>query len=120
MIRLRDVLADVEYAENGCWLYTGARNKEGYGVIYDPDRGHPIFVHRWAYWHYHGRIPDGHTIDHECHTRDLWCPGGRHDSHRRCFNPADLAAVTNLENVRRRNERGKRRALKPLDPAAFV
>lgn len=102
MIRPRDVLSHVEYAESGCWLWTGARNRTGYGWLQDPDTGIHVPVHRWAYRYYVGPIPHGLSIDHRCHTFDLACSGGNHDPHRRCFNPDDLEAVTHAENQRRR------------------
>lgn len=105
MIRAADLMCHVEYAENGCWLWNGERNEDGYGLIRDPTFRRPQFVHIVAYRLWVGPILPGWEVDHRCHTFDLACPGGKHDDHRRCFHPDDLEAVTHAENTRRRDAR---------------
>ena len=80
---------------NGCHRWTGARGPDGYGIISIREPGQPRRnkgVHRVAYEHYVGPIPEGFTIDHVaakgCQYRD-------------CFNPEHLEAVTMGENIRR-------------------
>jgi hypothetical protein len=68
--------------EEGCWEWTGARAKTGYGVL------NPHFAHRYSYTLHAGPIPERLVIDHLCRNPP-------------CVNPAHLEAVTNRENVRR-------------------
>lgn len=87
---------------NGCWLWTGLHGtRDGYGK-FQPSPGQPkVMAHRWAYEVYVGPIPEGHQIDHKCHSEDADCPGGPGCPHRRCVNPAHLEAVTASENTMR-------------------
>jgi hypothetical protein len=85
----------------GCWLWTGGTNAEGYGIIIR-NGDERLRVHRVSYEiHYSAAIPDGHDLDHVCHTRDPLCVGGPACRHRRCINPLHLEPVTRAENVRR-------------------
>lgn len=74
------------HADLGCWLWTGATLKGGYGLFFAD--GRKILAHRWSYQEYVGPIPDGLYIDHLCETRN-------------CVNPTHLEAVTNRQNVLR-------------------
>lgn len=75
-----------EIMPDGCWLWTGAVHKTGYG-LFNPGEG-VVRAHRWSYEHYRGPIPNGLHIDHLCRVR-------------RCVNPDHLEAVTQAENNRR-------------------
>lgn len=83
-------------APDECWPWLGQINGDGYGLVtwnYVVGR-----AHRKAYELTYGPIAEGLTIDHLCHDRDCLvvpCP------HRRCCNPAHLAAVSREENVMR-------------------
>lgn len=50
---------------DGHWIWTGAKNK-GYGV-FNVD-GQMMGVHRWAYLHFVGPIPEDYVPDHLCRT----------------------------------------------------
>lgn len=94
---------------NGCWMWTGEGNNDGYGM-FRPSPGQPRYMtHRWAYENLVGPIPDGMQVDHKCHTNDIACPGGRDCAHRRCCNPEHLEVVTASENTTRQRHhyRGK-------------
>jgi len=67
---------------NGCWLWQGRVNADGYGIYSGKS------AHRLAFALLGGDIPDGTEIDHLCRTRN-------------CVNPKHMEAVTHLENVRR-------------------
>lgn len=93
---------------SGCWLWDGARNNRGYGVVADGAGGSTV-AHRAAWEAEHGEIPDGAQIDHLCHNADQDCPGGVTCKHRRCINTAHLEAVTASQNMRRAIRSRRRR-----------
>lgn len=85
-----------------CWLWTGGTNR-GYGIFTVKRNIEQVYVHVYAYRLLIGPIPEGHEIDHLCHTNDPSCTHqGEACTHRRCVNPAHLEAVTKAENMRRR------------------
>lgn len=67
-----------------CWLWSGAKNAGGYGLIYV--NGRMVRAHRLAWELYRGPIPDGMQIDHRCRARP-------------CVNPEHLRTVTLVQNV---------------------
>jgi hypothetical protein len=89
--RLRMLLAGIEKApgRNGCWLWSGAGNKDGYSCAFD--KGEQVYriVYEWMV----GPIPDGYELDHLCRV-----PA--------CVNPHHLEPVTHGENGRRARSAG--------------
>lgn len=77
----------VEETPDGCWLWTAATDKDGYGVFVGAPYG-TSSAHRIAYRFVVGLIPAGLTIDHLCRTLT-------------CINPAHLEPVSNRENILR-------------------
>lgn len=77
---------------NGCWIWQGKPDPGGYGHF--GFEGLVLYVHRVAYEHYIGPIPDALTIDHLCQVR-------------LCINPEHLEPVTAAENARRVHARRK-------------
>ena len=86
----------METQPNGCIYYTGEINRQGYGRL-GFENG--TLAHRAAYEHFVGPIPEGLTIDHECHNADVSCAGGPSCLHRRCVNPEHLAPKSRGENT---------------------
>jgi hypothetical protein len=89
----------------GCWPWQGNINDQGYGRRrVGPAPGVLWRAHILAYVTMVGPVPDGHELDHTCHTthRDT-CNGGPRCPHRRCVNPAHLEPVTGQENYERSN-----------------
>jgi hypothetical protein len=80
------VLARIVVSDDGCWLYTGMRNRGGYGVVIE--RKAPRLAHRVTYLTLVGDVPEGLILDHLCRVRH-------------CVNPDHLEPVTIAENVRR-------------------
>lgn len=74
--------------EQGCWEWTGTRQKSGYGAFTLHADGKPktLRVHRLAYEIFVGPIPEGLELDHLCRNRP-------------CFNPSHLEPVTKAENT---------------------
>lgn len=67
-----------------CWLWTAAKNNQGYGVFGIPGNK-KVLPHRFSYELVKGPIPLGLTIDHLCRTP-------------LCVNPDHLEAVTHRVN----------------------
>lgn len=84
-----------------CWLWTGALSGGRYGMFATGGReGRQVGAHCWSYEHFRKPIPEGYEVDHLCHPDDGSCEPAT-CMHRRCVNPAHLAAVTGIENNRR-------------------
>ena len=74
--------------ECGCWIWTGAMHRNGYGKIKASNSRKVTFPHRVVFELVKGKIPDGLQIDHLCRVRA-------------CVNPEHLEPVTSRENLRR-------------------
>ncbi len=86
---LERLIRKTEVSEEGCFLWTGALQAEGYARLsIGQGKKKRTFIHRYAYENLVGPIPTGMTIDHLCRVRNCW-------------NPAHLEVVTPSENVRR-------------------
>lgn len=66
-----------------CWLWIGARTKNGYGKTFL--EGKHLYAHRVVYAAMVGEIPDGRQLDHTCHVKH-------------CVNPDHLQVVDNQLN----------------------
>ena len=87
MDRLELFLRKTTPGENGCLLWTGARNDEGYGSFGIGNRK-TTSAHRFSYTTFVGPIPPKMQIDHLCRVRN-------------CVEPRHLEVVTQQENIRR-------------------
>jgi hypothetical protein len=88
---------DTSGGPDACWPWTGTRHSRGYGTFYVV-KGDQRLAHRVAFMLSRGD-PGPDVIDHECHNRDLTCPGGKFCPHRLCQNPTHLSAKTIAQNV---------------------
>lgn len=87
-----------------CWPWIRRLTADGYGIVTERrDDGHhtTTLAHRRVWRVANGPVPEGLTVDHTCHNRDLTCRGGKTCLHRRCCNPAHLEAVPLPENIKR-------------------
>lgn len=83
--------------ENGCWLWTGQLNKNGYAFA-QRGPGHPKrVVHRILWEHYNDQfIPEGMQLDHLCRQRN-------------CVNPDHFEVVTPSVNTTRQDHGNRRK-----------
>lgn len=90
---------------DACWPWLSKLDAEKYGVFLVGNPQKDLKAHRYAYELSGRALEAGQPLDHECHTNDSSCPGGKACLHRRCVNPAHLAPVSTQENNRRAAER---------------
>lgn len=61
------VLSRVQKNESGCWIFTGAKNRFGYGIVGAGGRGASNDrAHRVTFRHFKGEIPSGMYVCHSC------------------------------------------------------
>lgn len=75
-----------------CWLWTGAKNKQGYGSL--KISGRQCRANRISYQLFNGDIPNGHFVMHTCDN-----PA--------CVNPAHLITGSPKENTQDMFKKGR-------------
>lgn len=89
----RSLAHHVRVTKRGCWLWKRARTGEGYGAL---RLGRALcYAHRVVYELFHGPLPAGALVCHECDT-----PA--------CVRPSHLYAGNNSTNMRDAWARGRR------------
>jgi len=98
-VELEEWFFNQKRIENGCWLWTGVKIKDGYGML--SVKGHRILSHRFALTlHLKRQITPGLEVRHMCHNPS-------------CINPEHLEEGTHVQNMNdmtdaRRQASGKR------------
>jgi len=72
--------------ENGCWVWTGYRNTDGYGFVVL--KGRVWLIHRVSHEAFVGHVLLDKVVHHKCGNRG-------------CFNPDHVEQMDNAENVRK-------------------
>lgn len=82
-----------------CWIWTGATNHGGYGLLRPgrPGGGGYVRAHRVSWEIHRGPVPDGLCVLHDC-------PGGQDNP--ACVNPDHLWLGTRVDNHRDRDAKG--------------
>ncbi len=80
---------------SGCWIWTGALNNKGYGLLMV--EGKRTLAHRAAYEAFVGPITKGLFVLHQC---DVAC----------CVNPAHMMLGTQKDNMQQASARGRIRS----------
>lgn len=84
-------------AEGECIVYTGHRDRQGYGkVMRKAVSPYPVLAHRYAWYLAHGPFGDGLVIRHTCDNPP-------------CVNPDHLRDGTQADNIADRQARGRHR-----------
>jgi hypothetical protein len=78
--------------ESGCWIWSGATLKGGYGICYDGVKS--VTAHRLSYRLFKGEIPSDKMVLHTC---DVRC----------CVNPNHLYLGSHSDNMKDRSDRGR-------------
>jgi len=82
----------VKIVANGCWEWSGGRDKDGYGKM---RIGKRMFLsHRLSYKFHFGEVPEGKEIMHRCDNPP-------------CCNPSHLCAGSHKENCQDRTAKGR-------------
>lgn len=84
----------VPVPESGCWIFTGAWDGGGYGMVSTTHGQAPAKAHRVIYEAEVGPIPEGMHVCHRCDTPP-------------CVNPAHLFAGTVSDNLRDASAKGR-------------
>lgn len=86
------IIEKVAIGEGGCWEWTAATLKQGYGKL--GYCGKTLSAHRASWLAFKGLIPAGQHVLHKCDNR-------------RCVNPEHLFLGDAAVNARDRNEKGR-------------
>lgn len=81
-------------AATGCWLWSGAKYKNGYGHVKLPRSRKTTGAHRRSWMEFYGPIPEGMYVCHKCDVR-------------LCINPDHLFLGTAKDNLQDCSAKGR-------------
>lgn len=79
---------------DGCWSWTGAKDKNGYGTFSPSATTGPLRAHRFSWEIHRGGIPTGLCVCHHCDNPE-------------CTNPEHLFVGTNKDNMEDKTRKGR-------------
>lgn len=79
----------------GCWPWTGSKDKDGYGLFHPSSKTNTIRAHRYSYQVFNGMIPEGKMVLHKCDNPP-------------CVNPYHLFLGTCLDNHKDMDNKNRR------------
>lgn len=80
------------FGPNGCWIWTGARQRHGHGAFgFGGRAGRTVAAHRWSYAYCYGVEPGDLCVCHHCDNPACDNPA--------CVNPEHLFLGTHAENM---------------------
>lgn len=91
----------VSKQENGCWLWTAAKNGHGYGSFRISIKDKNKIAHRYSFELVNGPIPVGMILCHSCDVTS-------------CVNPDHLFLGTHKDNAIDRNKKGRGKCFRKL------
>jgi len=92
--------------KTGCWLWQGAKDQDGYGIMSGFGNGEIQRAHRASYEETYGVLTEGAVVHHKCAVKS-------------CLNPEHLQAVTHQENIAEMFERNYyKKRIKELEALA--
>lgn len=77
-----------------CWVWTGARNKAGYGRFGQGGDTRMVYAHRASYELHYGPVPTGMFVCHTCDNPS-------------CVRPDHLFVGTRGDNMRDAHQKGR-------------
>ena len=77
---------DMAKGHSSCWLWLGAKHKEGHGQLWYEPLQRAIYTHRAAWILTYGEIPEGKVVRHMCDNNS-------------CVNPLHLCLGSQGDNV---------------------
>jgi hypothetical protein len=82
--------------ETGCWIWTGPKTSDGYGIFRIPGKPIPVSASRWSYEYWvSGKLPKSLVVDHYILNK----AETMHLCSRSCVNPFHLEAKSRRANA---------------------